>query len=296
MKSMLRVLTIALITLTIAPLAAADQHPKEFWRDLINKKAPPPPADQLPAMLTELSGYLGSTDPELRDDIAYSVLSSWIYRQRIVPVELRRTLMNEWIGNLSKGIGDSNNDSVFRRSFSALSLGIIAILDNEQPFLERAEFEQLLKAALTYLRDERDVRGFDQQKGWMHSAAHTADLLRFLGRNKHLQADEQATILSAISEKMSVVEQVFTHGEDERFARAVHSIVARPDFDEAGFTRWIKIVASRSPAPATPATLAAGQNRRHLLVSLYTVLSMDPRELPSLQSARAIVLTALKPG
>jgi hypothetical protein len=293
---MFRILTIALIASTITPVAAGQQHSKEFWRELISKKSPPPPADQLPAMLTELSGHLGSTDPEWRDDIAYTVLSSWIYRQRIVPVELRRTLMNDWIANLSKGIGDRNNDSVLRRSFSALALGIIAILDNEQPFLERAEFERLLTAALTYLRNERDVRGFDPQKGWMHSAAHTADLLRFLARGRHLQVDEQAAILSSVSEKMSVVDHVFTHGEDERFARVAHSIVTRPDFDEAGFTGWVKVVAARPPAAPTPASLAAGQNRRHLLVSLYAVLAMDPRDLASLQSARQIVLAAIKPS
>jgi hypothetical protein len=278
-----------------APAAPA-QHAKEFWRDLVNKKSPPPPADQLPAMLTELSGYLGSTDPELRDDIAYTVLSSWIYRQRIVPVELRRTLMNEWIGNLSKGIGDRDSDSVLHRSFSALALGILAILDNEAPFLERAEFEHLLAAALAYLRNERDVRGFDPDKGWMHSAAHTADLLRFLARSRHLEPAGQATILSAISEKVSVVDHVFTHGEDERFARVVHSIVLRADFDEPGFTRWVKLVAVRPPGMPTPASLVAGQNRRHLLVSLYAVLAMDTRDLPSLHTARATVLEAIKPA
>jgi hypothetical protein len=95
---------------------------------------------------------------------------------------------------------------------------------------------------------------------------------------------------------VSVVEEVFTHGEDERLARVAHSIVTRTDFDEARFTGWVKVVASRSPAPPTPASLVSSQNRRHLLVSLYAVLAMDPRDLPSLQSARAIVLQAIKPG
>ena len=293
---MSRILATALIALTLSPVVSAGQHPKEFWRDLVNKKSPPPPEAQLPAMLSELSGYLGSTDPELRDDIGYTVLSSWIYRQKIVPVELRRTLMNEWIGNLSKGIGDRNDDSVFRRSFSALALGILAILDNEAAYLERPEFERLLTAALTYLRNERDVRGFDAQKGWMHSAAHTADLLRFLARSRHLQVPEQSAILAAISEKISVVDQVFTHGEDERLARVAHSLATRPDFDEAGFTRWVNLVATRAAAAPTPASLVAGQNRRHLLVSLYAVLAMDPRDLPSLQTARSIVLAAIKPS
>jgi hypothetical protein len=278
----------------IPPDLAAPQHSKEFWRDLIDKKAAPP-ADQLPALVAELSGHLGSPDPELRDDIAYTLLSSWIYRQRVVSVEQRKKLMDDWIANLSKGIGEQSSDSVFRRSFSALALGILAILDNEAPYLERAEFERLLTAALTYLRDERDVRGFDAATGWMHSAAHTADLLRFLARSRHLQVVEQATILAAIAEKISVVDQAFTHGEDERFARAVHSIATRPDFDEAGFTRWTNLLAVSPPSAPTPASLVTAQNRRHLLVSLYAVLAMDPRDVPSLHSARSVVLAAMRP-
>jgi hypothetical protein len=34
-----------------------------------------------------------------------------------------------------------------------------------------------------YLRDERDLRGFDPKKGWMHATAHTADLLAELSRS-----------------------------------------------------------------------------------------------------------------
>src|SRR6187399_3177917 len=74
-------------------------HDKTFWRALAQNGFVPPSGEPLPGLVAELSGYLGSSDPELRDDIAYSTLANWIYRQKIVPVELRRSLLNDWTGN-----------------------------------------------------------------------------------------------------------------------------------------------------------------------------------------------------
>jgi hypothetical protein len=139
------------------------------------------------------------------------------------------------------------------------------------------------------------VRGFDERLGWLHSVAHTADLLKFLARNPHLQVPEQALVLKAIADKLAMVETPLVHGEDERLARAVLSIAARSDFDEAGFTAWLTTMAPvrRTTAP-TPATLAVDQNRRDLLVSLFTVLSTDRRDLAGITRARALVLETLK--
>jgi hypothetical protein len=275
--------------------AARPAHDKAFWKAIADNKYAVPAGVSAAALIDELSGYLGSPDPELRDDIAYTTLVNWIYRDRIVPVGLRRRLVGEWTRNLSNGIGEQGTDTVFRRSFSALALGVLAILDNEAPYLEKPEFDALLTSALTYLRAERDTRGFDPAKGWIHSVAHTADLLKFLGRNRHLVPAQQKLILDGVAAKMDKVAGVLTHGEDERLARAVLSICARPDFDEAAFRAWVPaLVPVRSAEPPTPAVLAAGQNRRNLAVSLYAVLSTDSRDLAGIRAAREIVLATLK--
>jgi uncharacterized protein DUF2785 len=282
-------------TMPAAQTAATPAHDKAFWRKIAADKFAVPAGQSASALARELSSYLGSADPELRDDIAYTTLASWIYRQRLVPPADLRALMDEWTRNLSAGIGESGTDSVFKRSFSALALGIVAILDNEAPFLERPEFDRLLAAALTYLGAERDIRGHDAAKGWIHSVAHTADLLKFLARNKHLTREQQAAILTGISEKLGHVEEVLTHGEDERLARAVLSLAARPDLDAAGFEKWLAtFVPARRTGPPTPATMAIDQNRKNLIVSLFAVLSTDPRDLATLPAARDQVLGLLK--
>lgn len=289
------------VLLTAAPAAAQSAsvqgavRDKAFWQAVIRNEFKAPQDVPLPILLGELSTMLGSTDPELRDDIAYSVLANWIYRQRIVPVEERQRLLRLWQDNLKAGIGQPATDAVLLRSFSVLSLGVLVILDNEAPYLERDAFSALLASSLAYLKDEQDVRGFDSRLGWLHSVAHTADLVKFLARSRHLQPQEQGVILKAIADKLTVVSTPLIHGEDERLARAVLSIVGRADFDEAGFAAWLKTMAPirRMTAP-TLDELATSQNRKNLLVSLFAVLSTDPRVLAGGTRARTMVLETLK--
>lgn len=286
---------LTLLFLTTAPGAAWTQtHDTAFWRALAEKRFAVPEGQSVDALAREASRLLASPDPELRDDIGYSALATWIYRERNVSDATLRVLMDEWIANLSAGVGERDTDSVFRRSFSALALALLVARDNEEPWLERAEFARLLEAALAYLAAERDVRGFDAQKGWMHSVAHTADLLKFLARSRHLQVAGQRAILTAIAAKLDAVDVALTHGEDERLARVVVSIAARDDFDQAAFGSWLKaLIAPRAVNPPTPASLAGGENRKHLIVSLHALLTTDPRGTPGLAAARELVRAVL---
>lgn len=282
----MRTLLLTVILLTPA-IQTPVLHDKTWWKAVAAADYAVPEGAVVADLVRELSGYLGSPDPELRDDIAYSTLTQWIYVTRVVPADTTRALMAEWTANLSRGIGESGTDAVFRRSFSALMLATIAGLDNAAPFLDRAEFDRLLDAGLSYLSDERDVRGFDATKGWMHSVAHTADLLKFLARSRHLTPAGQRAMLTAIAAKVSAVDHVLTHGEDERLARAVLSIVAREDADLAAFDAFLAALRPAPPAgPVTPASLAVGQNRRHLAVSLFALLGVDEREGAGVTGAR----------
>ena len=161
-------------------------------------------------------------------------------------------------------------------------------------FVDKKNTIEVVDLMLKYLREERDVRGFDARVGWMHSVAHTADLLKFLARSRHLQPAEQTQILTAISDKWHAVTTPLVHGEDERMARAVLSLAARQDFDEAAFAAWLKSMTTRRTTPPTVETLATDQNRRDLLVSLFTVLSTDRRDLPTITRARTLVLETLR--
>jgi len=107
-------------------------------------------------------------------------------------------------------------------------LSVVVARDNAAPFLEKSEFRELLIAAIEYLGAEQDVRGYDPRVGWMHSAAHTADLLKFLARSRYLDREDQTRLLEAITGKLRTAAIVFAFGEDERLARGLLSLVAEP--------------------------------------------------------------------
>jgi hypothetical protein len=238
---------------------------------------------------------LASPDPELRDDLAYSILTSWIYEQRLLGPDQLRPLIATLSANLRYDIGSTGTDAVLERSFSALVLSVIVARQNQTPFLTAAEFQQLLDAALAYFRDERDLRGFDEAKGWMHATAHTADLLKFLARSPLLGRDDQGRILTALVEKNRAAPTPFDHGEDERMARVVMSLLFRDDFDGDAFAAWAQTMnaAAAFPQPVTARALAAQQNARHLLAALWAELAADTRVSPGAITARNTIGTLI---
>ena len=144
------------------------------------------PAGKTAAELARrLSKLLGSADPQLRDETAFDILSNWIYRNRLLSDDDLRPLILEWSKNLTKDTGSVGSDAVALRSFSALTLSIVVARDNATPFLTEPEFRQILAGALKYADQERDLRGYDPIKGWLHATAHTADLLKFLARSRY---------------------------------------------------------------------------------------------------------------
>jgi hypothetical protein len=281
-------------------LVAASQgppvHDKAYWRGIAAAKFDLPPGASAPPLASELLVSLGSPDPELRDDLATSILTSWIYQKKLLTSDDLRPIVVRLEGNLRAGIGEAGTDGVLLRSFSALALSVIAARENEAPFLTAREFDELLEAALTYFHDERDTRGFDPVKGWMHSAAHTSDLLKFLARNPRLSPPAQARILSALLAKNREASAPFSQGEDERMARVAISIVRRADFDRDGFVSWLAAArtAAAFPSPVTAGALVAQQSVRHLLAALWTELSVDERPSAGADAARQALRDVLK--
>jgi hypothetical protein len=289
--------TIAVTLVALSAVAAAPRpaaHDVVFWRDIVRNNYAPPAAAAVPALVDELAALLGSPDPELRDAIAYSTLANWIYQRKIVGADALRRLTDRLLANLRAGLGERDTDSVFGRSFSALMLSVIAARDNADPFLAADDWRRIEREALAYLAAEHDVRGYDSGKGWIHSAAHTADLIKFLARSRHVDAAEQSRILDAVAGKLTTTPTVLSFGEDERFARALLSIVARADFDGDAFGAWLTRSKPAVDSRPTLAQLSASQNWKNTLAKLEVLLSNDPQPSEAVAAARTRLRAALK--
>jgi hypothetical protein len=250
-------------------------------------------------MLTEMNQLLGSNDPVLRDDVAYSAAERWILRDhRLSPPELRG-LLQLWTRNLDDGLGSAGDDRVFRRSFSALSLSLIAAADLSAPFLEPAETQAFFDRMLDYFQRERDLRGFDPAHGWMHTVAHTSDALKFLARNPKLSAGSDARLLAAVRAKIDSYDAVFMWGENDRMALALQSVLRRPDADPGALSAWTQEWVAAHQAlwshgpQIDPRRFARVENAAEVMRSLYAALAMEAAPTPSGEAARPILLAAL---
>jgi Protein of unknown function (DUF2785) len=214
------------------------KHDKAFWREIVRNKYAVPQGEGAFPLAKELSGALASPDPELRDDLAYSILAAWIADRKNFSGDQLRSFAEDWTANLRAGIGENGQDSVFRRSFSALCLASLAERDLETPFLEPHGYRRLLERTLDYLVRERDLRGFDVSKGWIHATAHAADLLAALARNRLFAREDQAAALRAVADRLATA-PVYAYGEQDRLAHAAAAIVDREDFDAQAFRAWL---------------------------------------------------------
>jgi len=224
---------------TVRTATAQGAHGKEYWRAIAAKKYEVPEGEKAFGLAKELSGYLKASDAELRDDLAYSILAEWILEKNAFTADELLALEAEWRGNLKTGIGENGTDSVFGRSFSALCLAAIVERELKSPFLGEERYRKLLDAALGYLKDEKDLRGFDEKKGWIHATAHTSDLIAALARHPLFTEADQAKVLEAVGKRVETARVIFSFGEQDRLANALAALASRANFNLAGFELWM---------------------------------------------------------
>jgi hypothetical protein len=268
-----------LLALLVAPLGAAAAHDKAYWQALRADHFKLRPDEPVLPLVLEATALLGSTDPELRDGIAYQAMVAWVYKEPRLDAAALEQLRTTLAANARRGLGEPEGDGLFLRSFSTLALSVLAATDLKHPFLSQPQFDELLDLAMTELAGERDLRGYVPDKGWGHATAHGADLLKFLARSHWLRAEQQPRIVDAVAERLRSAGRVFVWGEDARLAAALASLARRPDADPAPFVTWFKRLAAEHEAvwsgPFDPSRYVAVRAQLNALGALGADLSAD---------------------
>lgn len=216
---------------------------KDFWRAILKNDCLLPTGRAAREHLDELLQNLGSTDPELRDELSLTILATCLERRVFSDAEMR-ALLEPMLANLSVGIGESGNDSVFLRAFSALVLAELIHCDNKKSYLTQAEVMQVLEQGLRYLLAEQDGRGFVPEKGWAHALAHTADLLMVLSSSRYLRAPELERILQGITDRLvNSGHTIYLNDEDERLNGVISAILERDLLTTDTLAAWSQSLA-----------------------------------------------------
>ena len=289
--------------LTSQPSAQAAAGPDAaFWQRVIAAGYAIPEGHTVADLTPTLLGFLGSTDPALRDEIAYGVLARWIIEGGHYAPDALRAMIQQLTPNLRAGIDEQGTDSVYLRSFSALILAAIVYYDNhKQPFLTEAEVRALADQVVAYFADEQDVRGYIPGQGWAHSCAHTADLIDELGKHRHLGAAELRTLLDAIAAKVTQpTGTTYQHDEDDRMSTAALAILKRAELGQPAARQWLDSLGDlirRKPRASiidSPADYSAYLNTKNFLRSLYVRMASEEDLPPAMKALQPAVLDVLK--
>jgi hypothetical protein len=261
---------------------------KGFWLAIVDSGFAVPPGLAPVDLLVDLGRHFGDPDSELRDRCGYGITARWVVREkRLSNPDLRR-LATAWLPGLMASPGAvpvvtgraavDGHDPVLYRSFSALGLSLVVAADLSQRALDAGTVDALVAGATRQLRDNTDRRGFDPALGWVHVTAHTADLLKFLGRHPLLTPPHQRLVLDSVAAATATAPAVFQWGEDERLSRAAASVLRRDDADGGAVTSFLdalKDAGSRVDwdQPLANVGLAPLLNAKAVLKDLHLVLS-----------------------
>ncbi|BCS34029.1 hypothetical protein TBR22_A32580 [Luteitalea sp. TBR-22] len=259
------------------------RRPRSFWTAIVESEYAVPLGQAPVDLLLELGRHFGDPDPVLRDRCGYGITARWVVREkRLSNADLQR-LATAWLPGLRAGAVPEGGDAVLYRSFSALGLSLVVAADLGQHALDASTVSALVDLGSHQLRTNTDRRGFEPGLGWVHVTAHTADLLKFLGRHPLLTTAHQRLLLDAVAITVTSAPTVFQWGEDERLSRAAASVLRRDDADPRvidGFLDTLQQVGSRVDwdQPLANGGVGPALNAKAVLKDLHLVLSVAGKD------------------
>ena len=200
--------------------------PVGFWQHVLESDMAVPQGRPLNELTAELVTMLGSSNAADRDQTALPVLAAWIAEG--VYDDLLISLGDSLAHGLGYGLGRHDDDTVFRRSFSALALAACVKRDNVARVLPVDAVLDWADRALSWYVREQDLRGRIDDKGWADAVGSGADLMGVLAQSHHLGAPHLGVLLEVMGERMMLSSaRILADGEDDRTAAATLMILQR---------------------------------------------------------------------
>jgi hypothetical protein len=229
-----------------------------------------------------LVANFSSTDEELRDELSYMILASGIIDKNKLTKDQLTNLLALALDrdHLFYHIGETENDTVFMRSFSNLIVAAILYVDAKEQILPEQVVQQTKTDLLLYAREEKDWRGYVKDKGWAHAMAHLADALDVCAQNPRHSTRDHQQVMELLRDLAKVTTPLY-HEEDIRLATVAYHIIACKEVGEDFLSRWLdSCFVVRDP---NVATWRRASNMKNFLRSLYFLLLWDNMALSLLE-------------
>jgi len=231
------------------------------WGAILSGDLAVPAGAAVPDLAEELCAMLASPDPAIRDDTAYPVLAIWIGRG---------VLDGHLDGLGARLVTGMRQGEIYERTFAAMMLSWVILRDAKTGELSDVTVCRWLDAFASWWPHEEDLRGWDSQLGWLHAVAHGADALRAFARSPRLSHENLLGLLELAADRlMADAGYLFAHGEDDRLAYALATVLTRNELSATDVTRWLRRITAAietgEPGPVPP--WAANTSRT--LAALY---------------------------
>ena len=268
---------------------------KQFWLSIKEKDFALPVGYPIPVLTENLLATIGSIDPELRDTLGLEVFYHWL-QQGIYDRDALRDLIAHLLRNLQQGIGETEGDAIFLRSFSALWLSLIVENDSETPVLEPEDIASILEAALAYFTAESDLRGYVPIKGYAHGIAHASDLLGALASSAHTNAGDHLRILACMAGKLNAsTHGIYLYNEDSRIARATARVFLRDTLTLSQIENWLTSLSAlwNGAWQNEDRTRAYNNGRNFVRALVLLILNLKVDKVPNEEELLQLLLSAL---
>jgi hypothetical protein len=219
------------------------------WKAVIDDGLRLPEGVSQQAAVDELAEMLRDRDPVVRDELAYTVLECLIPE---LDEDLCRRLGDELASRFTA-------PELHVRSFAALVLA---------PIVKRGVFRaDWLDAFEAWYPSEWDLRGYDDEAGWLHAAAHGADLLGAFGL--HDQVLPARMLAVAADRLVEPTDFVFAEMEDARLAHGIALTLTRAELKEDDAVAWLDVIEDELGADEAEHVLPQFANTIRSLQALY---------------------------
>lgn len=260
-----------------------------YWQHVLDEGLSVPVDRPLDDLTAELTTMLGSPDPVERDHTAYPALATWVGRG--VYDDLLAGLGDGMAAGLLVGVGGRDDDTVFRRSFSALVLAECVSRDNEHRLLPGSKILEWGDRLAGWFLREQDVRGFVADKGWAHGVAHGADAVGVLAGSPHLGTPELTVLLDVLADRLTApASDLLLSGEPDRMALATMRVLRRNQVPLTVLEPWVRRVAHVAmlgPGPGDP--YRRSNDAEAYLRALYLQVALSPDQ-PACRADLLLVL------
>ncbi len=228
-------------------------------------------------LLDLLMNHIGDENPYVRDDLVYEILAHLFYDQVLDENTLEDYILKLVSDDyLSFDLNNKHTNSVLKRSFSILQCVILVHVHIRDHIIDQKIILSVFDKFLTYFSKEDILTGYDINVGWIHTVAHSADLMKALMQVTWFDQTHLKKMFQAISVKMKNRKHFYAFNEDERMADALIVGLNRHLLTDEYVINWLNGFSQIDEEYHLPDDVIIKKNIKQLLRSLYFKCLKEP--------------------